>query len=50
MVGGHAAIVGIAQRDKRDQARVGFQAPDHRNGPGITCGIDQEIVDPSGLA
>nr|WP_246564693.1 hypothetical protein [Ancylobacter sonchi] len=47
---GQAATGGVALRDKHDEARVGFQVPDDRNGSGITCGIDREIVDPSGLA
>lgn len=45
-----AATGDVAQRDKRDQAGVGLQVPDDGSFSGITCGIDREIADPSGLA
>lgn len=47
---GQAATGGVARRDKRNQAGVGLQVPDDGGFSCITCGIDREIVDPSGLA
>jgi hypothetical protein len=47
---GRGATGSVARRDKRDQARVGFQVPDDGSVSRITCGVDREIADPSGLA
>ena len=50
IVSTHAATIDGARRDKRDQAGVSVQVPDDGSVSGITCGVDREIADPSGLA